>query len=409
MIKERVSVKVIPDFRRAKMGNKYPLKLRITYKGERKYYTTIYDATKVEWEEINSESVKGKLRTVRNEISKLESETSDDIEKMNTFSFQIFEKKFLKNKTEFATIKSAFDCYINRLKSEDRVGTATAYQTALNSLLAFNANIRINQITIDYLKEFEKHMLFKKRSLTTIGIYLRPLRAILNLAKSEEIISNQEYPFGKGKYTIPGSRNTKKALKMKEIESIFNYKCNNGYFEERSKDFWILSYLCNGMNMKDIAMIKMKNVLRDTITFTREKTKYTKRTQSRPIVVFKTKEINEIFEKWKTGDANNPESYLFNIISLKDNAIKIKKSVNQFTKVTNNWMKKVGSDLHIETNLTTYVARHSFATILLLAGAQTKFISDKLGHSSILTTERYLGDFPIETDKFYSKALTPFK
>lgn len=409
MLKERVSVKVVPDLRRAKLHEKYPLKLRITFKGERKYYNTIYDATKKEWEEINSEAVKGKLRTIRNEISSLEKEILASIEKIHPFSFQKFEKKFLKNRQEFASLKSAFDAYINRLKSEERIGTASAYQTALNSLLLYKGDIKLNEITVDYLKGFEKNLIMDGLSYTTVGIYLRPLRAILNLAKSEDIISNDEYPFGKRKYIIPTGVNLKKALDIKQIEAIFNYKCSNGYFEERAKDFWIFSYLANGMNMKDIAMIKRKNVFSDRITFTREKTKLTKRTQPQPIVFERTQYINKIIKQWQSKEIDNPDGYLFDIISSNDNATEIKKKVNQFTQVTNKWMKRIGNDLGIETKLTTYVARHSFATILLFKGnAPIKHISNKLGHSSVPITEKYIASCSFEEDKIYSKALTNF-
>ena len=58
----RVTVKVIPDNRRPKSGERFPLKLRITFKGERKYYATGYDATQEEWDLINSKEVRANGR-----------------------------------------------------------------------------------------------------------------------------------------------------------------------------------------------------------------------------------------------------------------------------------------------------------------------------------------------------------
>ena len=73
-------------------------------------------------------------------------------------------------------------------------------------------------------------------------------------------------------------------------------------------------------------------------------------------------------------------------------------------------MERIGKELGIETKLTTYVARHSFATILLYEGkAPLKHVSDKLGHSSLQITEKYIASCSIEDDKKYLTALTSFK
>ena len=72
-------------------------------------------------------------------------------------------------------------------------------------------------------------------------------------------------------------------------------------------------------------------------------------------------------------------------------------------------MKSIAKHLKITKDVTTYAARHSFATILQRSGASTEFISEALGHSNVKTTQNYLGGFEDETKKETVKALTAFK
>ena len=94
MKQNKVTVKVVPDLRRTKVKGKYPLKLRVTYKADRKYYGTSYDATLKEWDIINSKDSVGKLRKIRNGIAILEEKTYNCCEAIVPFSFTAFENEF---------------------------------------------------------------------------------------------------------------------------------------------------------------------------------------------------------------------------------------------------------------------------------------------------------------------------
>ena len=98
-------------------------------------------------------------------------------------------------------------------------------------------------------------MLQHGNSITTIGIYLRALRAIYNNAIVEVEVNAELYPFGKRRYQIPSGRNLKNALTLAEIDKIFSYEPATEY-EGRARDLWVFSHLCNGINVKDIALLK---------------------------------------------------------------------------------------------------------------------------------------------------------
>lgn len=175
----------------------------------------------------------------------------------------------------------------------------------------------------------------------------------------------------------------------------------------KAKDFWIFSYLCNGINMMDIAILKQKDIFTSYITFIREKTKRT--TKGNPITITATRNvyINKILAKWGRGPSSG-DDFVFDIAEKGDSPALIRTKVKQFTKVTNKWMKRIGEALEFEMSVTTYVARHSYATILVQSGAPLKMASENLGHQSLITTERYFAGFELSVQAEYANALIEF-
>ena len=275
MKQDKVNVKVVPDNRRSKDSNRFPLKLRVTYKGDRRYYGTGYDASIEEWNIIHSTGAKGNLRKIKNGIAAIENDALKCSVEIAPFSIKQFENQFFDQKMKFQNVESAFDSYTGELKTNDQIGTASSYQTACNALNKFKPNLLFSDIDKEFLQKFENWMIANGKSITTVGIYLRPLRVIMNLAKDNGVIKPDTYPFGKRKYVIPTGKNIKKALSKEQTKQVFEYETVSGTSTDNAKDFWIFSYLCNGINIMDIAKLKWTNVSSSTISFIREKTKRT--------------------------------------------------------------------------------------------------------------------------------------
>jgi integrase/recombinase XerD len=407
MKKNQVNISLIPDCRRKKNNARLPVKLRITYKGTRKYYGTGYDVSEDEWNVINSIDAKGDLRDIKIDLSVIEKDAKKCCGEIVPFSFMQFEDKFFDQKIQYENLKSAFDAYIKELKENGQFGNAASYQTACNTLHKFKSNLKFEDITKEFLQKFENWMLANDYSISTVGVYVRPLRAVINLAKDKGVYKPEYYPFGKRKYIIPTSKNTKKSLSKEQIKKVFDYNTTAETNMDRAKDFWIFSYLCNGMNMMDIAKLKWKNADSSTITFIREKTKRTIKGNPITITAIRNDHINKILLKWGS-QVFERDDYIFDVIDKGDPLETARKKIQQFTKVTNKWMKKMGEDLGFEISLTTYVARHSFATILVRSGAPLAFASQSLGHSNILTTQRYFAGFELAAQIEYTKVLTDF-
>jgi site-specific recombinase XerD len=84
---------------------------------------------------------------------------------------------------------------------------------------------------------------------------------------------------------------------------------------------------------------------------------------------------------------------------------KKRKVIMQFTKMVNTYIQKIAKEVGITKRVTSYFARHSFATVLLRNGVSTEMIGESLGHTSVKTTASYLGTFENDVRKNISEIL----
>jgi integrase len=393
----------------------YLVQLRVTCNREQHYYKVIHPEKKTplyfteeNFDRIMNPKARGTAKDMQLVLIGVEKDARKIIEAMPVFSFEAFKTKFTGQKSDSTDVLKAFDRYIDLLDTNERVGTAANYKAARNSLSTYTGGkLLFSHVNQDFLMKYEKSMIGEGKSTTTIGIYLRELRTIVNKAIGENAFKREDYPFGHGKYQIPSSSNIKKALDKGEIRKIFDYKGKKGSWEERARDFWVFSYLCNGINMKDIALLKWKNVDGDHIEFKRAKTANTRRTDSMPIKIYLTKESRNIINRQGDGEGS-PENFIFPILDKKMSAKAQRATISQFIKMVNTYMANIGKELKMGKKLNTYSARHSYATVLMHSGVTTEFISGQLGHTSIRTTQSYLDSFGNDAIKKNAQLLTDF-
>jgi integrase len=178
--------------------------------------------------------------------------------------------------------------------------------------------------------------------------------------------------------------------------------------EAQARDYWLFSYFGNGMNPKDIANLKYKDIDGDYLTFERSKTERILRSDPKPITVFLTDDMKAIVERW--GNKNKlPNNYVFPVLEPGLSPLRQYELLQNFVGVINDWVKRILKKLEINKKATTYVARHTFSTVLKRSGASTEFIQEALGHTDIKTTENYLDSFGKEVKKEFAAKLTSFK
>ncbi|WP_181308156.1 site-specific integrase [Rufibacter sp. XAAS-G3-1] len=403
---------IVLDTRREKADGRFPIKIRITYNRRSKYYSAIVDNELValspdEWEKVVGPKPRSPYKEIGQALKALEHKAGGVIKEIPLFSFAEFEKRFKSNRNK-NDVYSSFEDYIKSLQEEGRITTALSYGNALSSLSKFRKPLLFDDVTPEFLHKYEKWMLGNNKSLTTIGFYLRSLRTIINEAKEAGIVKPEQYPFGTRRYTIPKGRNVKKALNLSQIEKIYYHPVEEGTMEEKARDLWFFSYLCNGMNIKDICLLKGKNISNGKISFYRAKTKRTTRIDPKPIEFILPAEAQQIIDKWGNKYIGS-ESYVYPFLNDCETPTRERQIINQLTKNINTYMKRIATELELDINLTTYVARHSFSTVLKRSGASKEYIQESLGHQDSKTTEHYLDSFEDDIKKQFSDSLLAFK
>ncbi len=411
--------KIIPtatiyhDKRHKKKTGSYPVKLRITFAREQKYYSTKADLNSAEFNYLfNLTSVandftaarKRELKEIKLQCDALILRAHQIFRELTTFSFEAFEEMMYARKLKIENVYNLYDRVINAMAENGHHGTAGNYTSSMKSLQQFRPKLEFKDVTPKFLNDFEVWFTGKGRSISTVGIYMRPLRAIVNIAIEEKYMSKDDYPFGKRRYQIPASKNVKKALTLEEIGKIYRFVPIPDTWWQKAQDMWLFSYFANGINMKDIALLKRENIDGDYIRLIRAKTQHTNRSASKQISIYLTDDLKKIIDRYQRPDSE----YLFRVLEKDTEGLKQHKLIQQFVKMVNDYIGRIAKEVGIDKRITTYHARHSFATVLKRSGASTELISESLGHSSMSTTASYLDSFEDETKRDMMKALRNF-
>jgi integrase/recombinase XerD len=162
--------------------------------------------------------------------------------------------------------------------------------------------------------------------------------------------------------------------------------------------------MCNGINVKDMLLLKYKNISDEEIIFRREKTKQTSEQDPKNVQAVLLPELKQIIEKWG-NKPKSPNQYVFPVLKHGMTAKKQFDTKTQAVKMINTYMKRTGEKLEIKSKITTYTARHTFACMLNYNGASISFISESLNQASVKTTESYLESFGIDEKKKWAGKL----
>jgi len=424
---------ILLDKRKSHKDTTFPVKLRVTYNRMQKYYPIRYAIKQTnqiptkhqkywltrfektisfsdeEFQTVRDATCREPNRTMFNFLNEIEAIAISAISKIPSFTFTLFEETYFNKPVGEKNIISELESVKKELTMDGRVSTAISYNCTIESLKKFTTKEKISfeDLTVSFLKDYEKWMLSKKNSLTTVGIYLRNVRTVYNKAKKEGVVTPGLYPFGEGKYEIPTGKNIKKALKFEEIKKIAAYAAEVGSVEEMYRDYWLFSYLCNGINIKDIARLTYGNIEGELIKLTRAKTEREKRHSPRPITIIITKQISRIINQWGIKPEFK-DQHIFPILKKEMTPEEEYKAIQQATKQINKYIKRIAKALEFTDKVTSYTARHSFATVLKRSGASVEFISESLGHSNTTTTENYLADFEIEEKRKWAEKAGDF-
>lgn len=364
--------------------------LRFTHNRERRYVSTgIYIQAK-DWnsetqhfinENSENEEIQLQIESIKYKYIKRLKQL-EALDKEISISALLDEKRI---KTSGYTLKECLEQAIERLEALGKYTSASKHKTALSLFMQFKPTpTRLEEIDFQLLEEFELFLIRRGNRSNSIATKFSLLKAAYNKAMEEGKFTPKSNPFRQFKVGKLWTATVKRAIGKEDIQRIEQYTpSKKAPYLSFARDIFLFSYYTAGINFGDMARLKQENIAGGRLYYTRHKTGKLLSYKLMPKAL-------EIIQRYQ-----NPASeYLFPILNSSH-----KTELQKFNRIhkalakTNKALKQIGEELKIPNKLTTYVARHSYATVLRRAGVATSIISSSLGHSSEKVTQIYLDSF----------------
>ena len=380
---------------RPKKDNTFPIMLRLTKSGKRKYVSLGISVKEKDWD--FKKNVPKKSCPDREAIVKL---ISDKVSAYNSMIMELTAKQqeftmsslvqMIENKIAVKTVSEMYDYLIDEFRKTDHLGTMSVYQQSKSSLTKFNRTLDIpfSDIDCQWLERYEKWLKGRNIKDTTVSILFRTLRSVFNRALSMKLIKQDIYPFNDFKVSKFDVRTKKRAVTKEDVKKIMSLDLSGErQYMQLARDIFLFSYFGAGINFSDIALLRYGDIQDGRIRYIRKKTGKE--------ISFPLSDVGlEIIKRYSRPDATNTD-YIFPILDRKIHRTEMQRK-NRIHKVigkVNPCLAEIGRMAGLETHLTTYVARHTFATVLKRSGVNIAIISESMGHSDIATTQIYLDSF----------------
>lgn len=270
---------------------------------------------------------------------------------------------------------------IEKLARSGNTRTSETYRCALNSFRRYRrgCDIMINELNDEVAEDYELYLKHEKITMNTISFYMRILRAVYNRAVKNNITDDRQ-PF-RNVYTSIG-KTKKRAVTLDVIRQIKNLTTPRKS-TEFARDMFMFSFYTRGMSLVDMAYLKPTDISNGILGYQRKKT-------GQQLYMKWESHMQQIVDRYATDNSR----YLLPLIS-KTNG----KERNQYRhkqNMINKELKLISTALHLESPLSMYVARHSWASIARTMDVPVEVISRGMGHDSEKTTQIYLKT--IDTD-----------
>ncbi len=339
-------------------------------------------------------------------------EAKETIQEINRsgkpFTFAEFAIEY-KKEIQLLPLDAYFKKWIVKYEQEGKIGNATTYSNTLSALNRFNPRMKLKDVNVMMLKRFEtwlrtdksastKNKAKTKLKDTSISVYMRTLRALLNKAIADGLFKAENYPFSRNrsekfKYQVSAlkTKTAKRALSKDVIDEIKLLKTSKDSKIRFGQLMFLFSYYTRGMNFIDISFLKWNQIGNERIDYVRRKTK-------QPFSIPILPQTKKILDQFRNDDSNHSD-YVFGILDDSIHTTDRQKHtrVKTVLRDVNKSLKEIAKLIGMEgVKITTYVGRHSYATVLKKANVSTSKISQALGHGTEKITQVYLDDFEQE-------------
>ena len=265
---------------------------------------------------------------------------------------------------------------VRQLKQIGKTRTAERYTTVMNSFGRFAGenDVLLDEVDSDLLVKYETFLKTRGICPNSSSYYMRGLRAIYNRAV-EKKLTVQRNPF---KHVYTGiDKTVKRAVPLKIIRQIRDLDLALSPAMDFARDIFMFSFYTRGMSFIDMAFLKKKDLQNGILSYRRHKT-------NQQLFIKWEKPMQEIIDKYDTTGT----PYLLPII--RDMNADERRQYKNAAHLVNNKLKKLGGQLGLSIPLTSYVARHAWASIAKSKNIPVSTISEAMGHDSENTTRIYL-------------------
>ena len=388
------SVKLMLNKSRILNNGSYPLVFQVIHNRRKKLLYTGYRMKEEVFDESEGKIMNGVGSTfTATEVVKMNRELRKMRNRIDTRIRQLertreeFTVEDILAQSAFGTGKPQFyllryiNAQIERKQELKKVGMAAAYKSTRSSLAKFigRPDVRMSEVDLAFVRRYEDFLYSNGASGNTVSYYLRNLRSLYNQAVTDGYHPRGEYPFAKAQ-TRP-AKTVKRALSRTDMQNLADLNLENEPELEFTRDLYLFSFYAQGMAFVDIVLLKKTDICNGVLTYSRHKSKQLIR-----IVV--TPQMQGVIDKYNTEN-----EYLFPIIS-GEYASGYQKYRLALGRI-NRHLKKIAVVADIKVPLTTYTARHTWATLARDYGAPISVISAGLGHTSEEMTRVYLKDFDV--------------
>lgn len=261
---------------------------------------------------------------------------------------------------------------------------ARVCDATLKKVIAFigRDSMSFNELSKEWLKAFEEYL---KRSLAdnTVSTYLRMLQAVYNKAVYEGVAKFVPHLFKKVYKGRMPSRS--RALEQQDFQAVANMPKKPLADVVRTRDFFLLMFFLRGIPFVDMVHLRRSDLRGDRLTYRRRKT-------GKQMVVLVEAQAMEIIKRYQNSDFSTPYLFPFLVQTSKDGFQQYESALRRF----NNQLKWLGALLGLSIPLTSYCARHTWASFANFCDFDKKLICESMGHSSVQVTEIYFKPHEVE-------------
>ncbi|WP_462265115.1 phage integrase SAM-like domain-containing protein [Mucilaginibacter sp.] len=376
-----VTYKVLLDTRRAKSDSTYAVTIRTTWERKSTTTNTGVSIPKQYWNEqqscvaIKHPNAKLLNKRITEHYLKLQKAVLE-LEDDGGFSFEALKEKLndshiIPKLKRSMTFKNYAEQLITEMLDINKAGNAIIYRTAINRLLAFTKNEKLQFVEIDFslLDAFKRKLVQEGIKQNSISNYFRTLRAVYNKAIKAKLVDKSRYPFLD--LPIKVERTAKRAITIDNLQAIAKLEFKPRSQEWHARNYFFLSFALIGASFTDLCYLTSANINKGRIIYKRRKTGQELTIKLLPYT-----------EKLLNYYSGTNAMYLIPVLppDVVQDGLRAKHIIMQSIKQTNKYLKRIGKTCNIDNNITTYVARHTWATTAKRLGYSIELIAEALGH-----------------------------